>query len=155
MTSLSGPGGPLTPPCCCFLNGASREIDREIFFDFCKLLDPPICLFSPSAGMFCGLAAEGISATAVACKYTDLLLILDWFVFLLMADCPAPLPCSLSLELTELVTLPGIFFRDITCLALLVVAVLPLLLTRPVPPLLTELYLPFSPTPSRFTLELL
>jgi uncharacterized integral membrane protein len=44
-----------------------------------------------------------------------------------MADCPF----SLSLEFTELVRLPGIFFREMICLAELVVALLPVLLTRP------------------------
>ena len=74
----------------------------------------------------------------------------DWFVARLMADCPF----SLSLELTELVTLPGIFFLEMTCLAELVVAVLPDLFTLPPAPLtLLELYLLFRPT-SRFTLEL-
>ena len=66
-----------------------------------------------------------------------------------MADCPA-LPCSLSLEFTELVTLPGIFFLDMTCRALLVVALLPVLFTR----LLLELYRLLTMSGSFFTLEL-
>ena len=68
--------------------------------------------------------AEGMSATAVACRNTDLLLSADWLVARLMALCPF----SDSLLFTELVTDPGIFFRLITCLAELVVALLPVLL---------------------------
>ena len=70
---------------------------------------------------------EGMSATAVACRKTDLLLAADAPVAREMADCPF----SLSLEFTELVRLPGIFFREMICLAELVVALLPVLLTRP------------------------
>ena len=117
------------------MNGARSEIEREIFLDFCKLLElePPSCLFSPRAppppAPLPGLA-EGMSATAVAWRKTDLLLRFDWLVARLMADWPA-LPCSLSLELTELVTLPGIFFLEITWRALPVVAVLPVLFSLP------------------------
>ena len=68
--------------------------------------------------------AEGMSATAVACRKTLLLLASVLLVALLMALCPF----SDSLLLTELVTLPGIFFLLITCLAELVVALLPVLL---------------------------
>ena len=105
-------------------------MEREIFLDFCKLLVLATCL-SPCTPTLPGLA-EGMSATAVAWRKTDLLLRFDWFVPRLMADCPA-LPCSLSLELTELVTLPGIFFLEMTCLALPVVAVLPVLFSLPAP----------------------
>ena len=65
--------------------------------------------------------ADGISATAVAWRKTLLLLAADWLVARLMALWPF----SDSLLFTELVTLPGIFFRLITCLAELVVALLP------------------------------
>ena len=137
------------------MNGARREIEREIFLDFCKLLElpgPACALFSPAATapLLPGLA-EGISATAVAWRNTDLLLRLDWLVARLMADWPA-LPCSLSLELTELVTLPGIFFLEITCRALPVVAVLPVLFSLPAP--CWRLYLFFRATASLLTLEL-
>ena len=70
---------------------------------------------------------EGISATAVACRKTDLLLAADAPVARDIADCPF----SLSLEFTELVRLPGIFFLEMICRAELVVALLPVLFTRP------------------------
>merc|ERR550519_2006572 len=75
-----------------------------------------------------------MSATAVACRNTDRLLAAEVPVARDIADWPF----SLSLELMELVRLPGIFFLEMICLAELVVALLPVLFTRPL-----ELYLFF------------
>ena len=104
-----------------FLKGARREIEREIFLDFCRL---EVCGgpgFSPAPGLLLGM-----SATAVACRNTERLLAAEVPVPREIADWPF----SLSLELMLLVRLPGIFFLEMICLAELVVALLPVLFTR-------------------------